>query len=168
MPMSSAPLLPDHHYLQILQQHFGAWHWDSRQHRLHCCPLWLQHLTDIALPPALGIRTLLRLLHPQDRPLLYQRWCGRHENFWCELRLLQQNGSYRWIRLQACRLQEGDDEAVQLVGLSSDIHPQRQAEEQIYDLCQQLQQSEALYRALMQHSSDAIFISDESRPRLTT
>jgi len=29
MPMSSAPLLPDHHYLQILQQHFGAWHWDS-------------------------------------------------------------------------------------------------------------------------------------------
>jgi len=51
-------------------------------------------------------------LHPQDRLLLYQRWRGRHENFWCELRLLQQNGSYRWIRLQARRLQDGDDEAV--------------------------------------------------------
>lgn len=168
MPMSSAPLLPDHHYLQILQQHFGAWHWDSRQHRLHCCPLWLRRLTDIPLPPALGLRTLLRLLHPQDRPLLYQRWRGRHEDFWCELRLLQQNGSYRWIRLQARRLQAGAQGAVQLVGLSSDIHPQRQAEEQIYDLCQQLQQSEALYRALMQHSSDAIFIFDESGQGLTT
>lgn len=149
---------------------FGVWDWHLGSDQLTCSGQWFS-LLGFSTPPQDNLRRVFKRAHRHDRTTfkraLRALLRGESSALDCETRFLHQNGHYVWLR-NRCKICDHDPQGqpVRIIGTSVDIQHRKIAEEQIFDLCQQLQASEARYRQLMQHASDAILISDLDNKRI--
>ncbi len=159
MPISNA------RFLAILQRHFGTWLHSIPTDTLSYSAAWLEEIladgeTEIRSP-----RAFLRLVYRYDRQILLKKLrqlnTGHHSSFSCDVRILLCGGHLHRIELRgvvAERDINGDISSV--VGTATNIHARTMHEESLYDLCQNLQSSEARYRALMHDAKSPIIVMD--------
>jgi PAS domain S-box-containing protein len=107
-----------------------------------------------------GARELfLSLIHPEDRgryeTSAHRAEAERHAHNAATLRLRRADGAWRWIAIRGSALYDEAGAVLRTVGSIGDITEQRLAE-------QALQDSEARFRALIEHSSDVCYIVSRS------
>lgn len=102
------------------------------------------------------------LIHPDDRPLTDARLADLEagRSVTCEFRVVDRSGQVRWMRDHARPVRGGDGQLAQILGASTDITAQRQAEE-----------ARRLLEKAVHSAGDGIFIttigsSDGSAPPL--
>ncbi|MBN2646099.1 MAG: diguanylate cyclase [Desulfuromonadaceae bacterium] len=146
----------------ILHHQFGFWRWHPSNQSFDISPYWLRQLLGEPSLPITTLHDMLRHIPAADRRRLKSFaqaiLSGEKELFETDIRLKKHNGASHWIRIRGCG--QLTAEGPTILGTAIDINDRHQVEEQIVDLCQQLQTSEARYRSLMQHATDAIFIFD--------
>ncbi|MCA9541974.1 MAG: PAS domain S-box protein, partial [Myxococcales bacterium] len=104
------------------------------------------------------IATLMGCLHPDDRPavsaarseLTYGKPVPR-----IEYRIVRPDGEIRYVGVTGRPIEYGPDgRATLAIGVQVDLTEQRRSEAR-------LRESEARYRSLFEHTSDAVFLSDD-------
>ena len=155
---------------QALYNSFAVWDWDYPNKRLFCSEEWT-NLLGLPHDTVRSVRMLLKRIHPADRTLfstnLRKLLDGTLDKLDCEIRFRHCWEDDIWLRTRA-RATDRDSAgcALRIIGTSVNITARKKAEEEIYDLCQQLHNSEVLYRELMKHASDAILIVDKQNGRI--
>ncbi len=155
---------------QALYNSFAVWDWDGVTRRLFCSEEWT-NLLGLPHDTIRSVRILLQRIHPDDRLVfkntLKKLLSGSLSKLDCEIRFKHAWEDYIWLRTRA-RVTDSDEAgtARRIIGTSVNITARKHAEEEIYDLCQQLHNSEVLYRELMKHASDAILIVDKQDGRI--
>lgn len=159
MPLSSTCLLA------ILQRHFGVWLYTISTETLSYSAAWLEAIiadgeTEIRSP-----RAFLKLVYRHDRQKLLknlrQLSARITSHFNCELRLQCYNGHMHRIELNGVVAKRDFDGSVAcIVGTATSVHSRTLHEESLYDLCQNLQSSEARYRALLHDAKSPIIVMD--------
>ncbi|MFA5700330.1 MAG: diguanylate cyclase [Desulfuromonas sp.] len=159
MPASSTRLLA------ILQRHFGVWLYSVSTGTLSYSAAWLEEIIVDGETNLRSPRAFLQLVHSHDRQKLLknlrQLHAGLYSRFSCELRLLCQDGHAHRIELNGVVVEHGPNGGVaNIVGTATSVHARALHEESLYDLCQNLQSSEARYRALMHDAKSPIIVMD--------
>jgi len=150
---------------QALYNSFAVWDWDGTTRRLFCSEEWT-NLLGLPHDTIRSVRMLFKRIHPEDRPVfknaLKKLVDGSLSKLDCEIRFKHAWEDYIWLRTRA-RVTDCNEQgaAQRVIGTSVNITARKKAEEEIYDLCQQLHNSELLYRELMKSASDAILIVDK-------
>jgi PAS domain S-box-containing protein len=94
-------------------------------------------------------------VHPDDRDavqrMLERQRAGDDEPF--EYRIVQPDGSVRWILRRSFPIRNDDGEILRMAGIGQDITERKQAEES-------LRKSEERYRELFENAKDAIYVHD--------
>jgi|GEM_PF-1273656 len=155
---------------QALYNSFAVWDWEGSTRRLFCSEEWT-NLLGLPHDTIRSVRMMLKRIHPEDRPVfkntLKKLFDGSVSKLDCEIRFKHAWEDYIWLRTRA-RVTDCTDKgtAQRVIGTSVNITARKKAEEEIYDLCQQLHNSEVLYRELMKNASDAILIVDKQDDRI--
>ncbi len=142
--LAEQKLRRDEERLRIATQgaDLGIWYWDLQTNRLDWSQTCRRHL---AAPE--GIEASLELfysaLHPDDRAhvaRLLEAARQSQQDYSAEYRVIQPDGTRRWIRAlgRACNLQDGRPQAV--AGITQDITAQRAMEEEIRALNRDLEE----------------------------
>ena len=95
-------------------------------------------------------------LYPEDRAETTSKWLEavkRGDPFEIEHRFLGRDGQYRWFRSRAIPVRSASGELERWVGISSDIHFQKQAE-------QALTQQRLVLETLIESTADFIYMKD--------
>ncbi len=95
-------------------------------------------------------------LHPEDREETTSKWMGavkRGDPSEIEHRFLGRDGQYRWFRSRAIPVRNASGGLERWVGISSDIHFQKQAE-------QALTQQRLVLETLIESTADFIYMKD--------
>lgn len=74
------------------------------------------------------------IIHPDDRDEIRNRWRDavvEASEFECEVRLLRQDGAYRWHLVRATAMRDEEGGTIRWLGISTDIHDQKEAEEEL-------------------------------------
>ena len=171
-------LLHDHQQVQqqaqrwhhALHNSFGVWDWQRPDDQLTCSEQWL-NLLGMKSWDGKHLRDLFKRFDKNDRTAFTQDLRelihGNIDMLDCESRLRHEDGHYIWLRNRG-KVTDRDSkgQALRIVGTSVDIQQRKTGEEEVYELCQQLQASETRYRELMKHASDAILITDLESKRI--
>jgi len=149
---------------QALYSSFAVWDWDRTTQQLFCSQEWT-NLLGLPHNTIRSVRSLLQRIHPNDRgqfiTSLRKLESGTIDMLDCEVRFRHAWEDYIWLRTRGKASGTfANGKAQRIIGTSVNITARKNAEEEIYDLCQQLHNSELLYRELMKHASDAILIVD--------
>jgi PAS domain S-box-containing protein len=113
-------------------------------------------MTGIPLEKALG-RDWVKAIHPDDRESLAASWkkAIREKESWeREYRFLDPEGKVTWVFGKAAAIQDASGDLVGYVGINMDITERVRLENS-------LQESEQLYRNLVENSLNAIFLRNE-------
>ncbi|GBD36241.1 Sensor kinase CckA [bacterium HR36] len=98
----------------------------------------------------------LSILHPEDRPLMAQRWAqvrsGEVEHVEDEYRVVRPDGQVRWLR-DSVSVQRQKDGRLMVHGVVSDVTERRK-------ILEQLRYSEAKYRALIENLEQCVFLKN--------
>jgi len=120
----------------------GIWYWDLQTDRLDWSQTCRRHL---AAPDgvAANLELFYSVLHPDDRghvARLLDAARKSQQDYSAEYRVIQPDGTQRWIRAlgRACNLRDGQPQAV--AGISQDITAQRAMEEEIRALNRNLEE----------------------------
>lgn len=125
--------------------------WDLNLATRQLKPSDIVRVSDIgrewfALPagtPGISVEDLSEMTHPEDRDLLEEFSRQAQEGggpYTIEYRLVQSDGSVRWIASHGSAYPDEDGKALRLIGVASDITERKQAEEEIRKLNEELEQ----------------------------
>ncbi|MEO8627204.1 MAG: PAS domain-containing protein [Betaproteobacteria bacterium] len=134
----------------------GMWEWNLKTGNAYFSPRWKSMLgyDEAAIGDDIGEWN--SRIHPEDRERamaeLQAHLDGRAERFEYEHRLLQQDGSWRWVLARATAVRHANGKPYRLVGLNTDISQSRQVQQVLIDLADGLNglQGEQAYGALVQ------------------
>lgn len=121
--------------LQALGTSEGLWDWNLRTDEVYFSPRWKEMLgyDDDDITGDLG--EWYMLVHPDDLPLLRNRVAaylkGQAGHLEIEYRSRTRAGQYRWMMTRAMAMRDASGTATRLVGLQTDIHDQKQRDEQL-------------------------------------
>jgi diguanylate cyclase (GGDEF)-like protein/PAS domain S-box-containing protein len=113
----------------------GLWDWNLRTDEVYFSPRWKEMLgySDEEITGDLG--EWYMLVHPDDLPLLRNRIAtylkGQPEHLEAEYRARTRGGQFRWMMTRAIAMRNESGEPTRLVGLQTDIHDQKQLDEQL-------------------------------------
>ena len=125
--------------MAMLAAHDGFWEWNPQTKALRVGPRLLQILgyRKDFLPDT---HAWLRLVHSED-VATYNQAVARHlkgqsDYFYCEYRVLANDGLYRWIASRGLAVRDRKGKAYQMVGSVTDITDRRNHEEEMAFLAQ--------------------------------
>ena len=125
--------------MAMLAAHDGFWEWDPITKRLHVGTRLLEILgyQEDFLPDT---EAWLKLVHPDDvaayNKAVALHLKGRNEHFYCEYRVLANDGIYRWIASRGLAVRDRHGKAYQMVGSVTDITERRLHQEEMEFLAQ--------------------------------
>jgi len=117
-------------------------------------------MLGLAVDKELNLEGFLSVVHPEDRERIHmkmQRAVGMKEDFSEEYRIMQSDGSVRWMAVSGHPHRNGSDESGRLIGASIDVTGYKQLEEQ---LRVRIQEVEKLKKRL---EDENIFLQEEVR-----
>jgi diguanylate cyclase (GGDEF)-like protein/hemerythrin-like metal-binding protein/PAS domain S-box-containing protein len=103
---------------------------------------------------------LMACVHPEDRGAILseiERMRSGHQRFFVQHRIVQADGSIRWIAATGERLEEDAQNTVRVLGIVRDITEEKLAREQLQETNAQLKLSLA---AVERHASDLTTLND--------
>src|SRR5262245_31207980 len=128
---------------------------DYRTGRVHCTNV-LEQLGYPAPESALGYQAAAAPIHPDDRGRMEEALraylAGEAPGYSVEFRARHRDGSYRWMLSRGVAVRDGAGRPVRFVGTRIDITELKEAEEA-------LRESEARFRAFIDHATDAFFLN---------
>ena len=117
-------------------------------------------MLGLALDKELNLDGFLSVVHPEDRERIHmkmQRAIGMREDFSEEYRIMQSDGSVRWMAVRGRSHSNGSSEPHLLMGASVDITGYKRMEEQLRERLQEIER-------LKKHLEDEnIFLQEEVR-----
>lgn len=125
--------------MAMLAAHDGFWEWDPITKALHVGPRLLEILgyREDFLPDT---HAWLKLVHPDDvgnyNRAVADHLKGNSEFFYCEYRVLANDGNYRWIASRGLAVRDSTGQAYQMVGSVTDITEMRAHQEELEFLAQ--------------------------------
>lgn len=134
----------------------GLWDWNLVTDACFYSPAYFEMLGHPPEAMASQVSSVQSLLHPDDHGVIEEGVRLLHDpgHFTLRFRLRAANGEYRWIESHGKAVQRGaDGHLVRAVGTHVDITERLQLE-------RALQQSEARLRAIIDGTSDAVFVKD--------
>ncbi|MGC2857519.1 PAS domain-containing protein [Novispirillum sp. DQ9] len=146
--------------LALEATHDGLWDWDLPTGHLFLSAPWktmLGYAPNAAMAP--NIRTVLRLIHPADRPavLAWMRsfLCAGSDTGEMEYRLRRTDGSWIWVRA-AIKVTERsvDGRPLRVVGTHQDVSPRREELRQLEEARRQAEEgsrAKSEFLATMSH-----------------
>jgi PAS domain S-box-containing protein len=128
---------------------------DYRTGWVHCTNV-LEQLGYPAPEAALDYQAAVAPIHPDDRgpveEALRAYLAGEAPGYSVEFRARHRDGSYRWMLSRGVAVRDGTGRPVRFVGTRIDITGLKEAEEA-------LRESEARFRAFIDHATDAFFLN---------
>jgi PAS domain S-box-containing protein len=128
---------------------------DYRTGRVHCTNV-LEQLGYPAPESLLDYQAVAAQVHPDDRgpveEALRAYLAGASAEYSVEFRARHRDGSYRWILSRGVAVRDDAGRPARFVGTRIDITELKEAEEA-------LRESEARFRAFIDHASDAFFLN---------
>jgi PAS domain S-box-containing protein len=143
--------------LAVQATNLGPWDWDLRSGDVEFSPEWLRQLgyQPGEIPGRYG--EWETRLHPDDRErvlsVLRAYLDGRQTAYADEYRLRHRDGSYRWIYTSASALCDPSGKPYRMLGCHLDVTERKRSE-------QALRESYALLQAVVEGTSDAVFVKD--------
>jgi PAS domain S-box-containing protein len=148
--------LSDRLNLAIKSAKMGVWDWDVSSNRL----LGDDRLHELyGLPPAdfsEPFDVWESGVHPEDLPIsraALQQCLSGERDFECEFRVVQPDGTIRYIKAHALVQRDVEGQPLHVIGVNMDISDRKAAETA-------LRESEARFQAFMNHSPTAAWITD--------
>ncbi len=113
----------------------GLWDWNLRTDEVYFSPRWKEMLGYSENEICGDLEEWHRMVHEADLPNLKQK-IGQHlrgqsEHLEAEYRIRSKSGEYRWMLTRAMAARNAEGQALRLVGLQTDIHEQKNSEEQL-------------------------------------
>ena len=102
-----------------------------------------RRLLGLASNRELTLKVFLSNIHPQDRARIHdkmQRAIRKKEDFSDEYRIVEPDGSVRWMAARGRSHHNGSGEPVRLMGASLDITERKQIEEELSERLQEIEQ----------------------------
>lgn len=103
----------------------GLWDWDLIYDQLYLSPRWRQMLGYSDRQLEGSMEAWSRVIHANDLPrfldLLVRHQPGEQERFECELRMLHQDGNYRWMQCSGIALSDSEGRPRRIAGSLADI-----------------------------------------------
>lgn len=125
----------------------GSWRFDVQQQRLECSDECYRIL-GVDLGARITLTTLLRMIHPEDRPVVYRRWSHLLHGDLSDIQYRIQIGNdIKWLR-ERTEIQEADDGKPYCIGAVLDITEIKHKEAQ-------LRRSKQRLRELVAHREQA-------------
>jgi PAS domain S-box-containing protein len=128
----------------------GHWDWDVATDRLFLSPkakMWAGLGTDSPITTRTAWLAQI-VIYPDDRPrveaALRDHLEGRTPRYECEYRIRQPDGQWRWMLVRGRCLRDATGKAYRLVGSTSDITAEKQAQADKEQLEAQLRQSQKM------------------------
>ena len=113
----------------------GLWDWDLRKGEIYLSPRWKEMLGYTNHEIGAAPQEWLGRVHPSDvyglNAQLRAHLDGRTPHFEFEHRLLQRDGTYRWVLARGMAVRSGTDEAHRIAGSLTDISERKHAEEEL-------------------------------------
>ncbi len=139
--------------LAVTGGNVGIWEWDVHNNRL----VWSDQLYDMfgwtGRTEDLTLKMFMDSIHDEDRPgveTAIQRSLAERSNYEVEYRILQPDGSLRWIAAKGRGEYDASGSAVRMMGVALDITDRKRSEDQ-------LRQSEERFQIVARATSDAIW-----------
>ena len=112
----------------------GTWDWDLREDVIYADPNFARIYTVDPERAALGapLAEYIRNFHPDDMPRFQaelDRLFAGSKEFACEYRILQPDGSHRWVIARGSLVRAADGTPLRFPGASVDITERKRAEE---------------------------------------
>jgi PAS domain S-box-containing protein len=127
----------------------GHWDWDLATDRLFLSPkmkMWVGQSGDSVRTRTAWLAQIV--IHPDDRPrveaALRDHFEGRTPRYECEYRILQPDGQWRWMFVRGRCLRDVTGKPYRIVGSTSDITAEKQAQTDKEHLEAQLRQSQKM------------------------
>jgi PAS domain S-box-containing protein len=156
---SAPPDQQDDFSLAVFGANDGLWDWDIRTDTVAFSARWKAMLGYEEDEGGNDFAEWQSRIHPDDRDqalaTLEAYLAGEAPFYELEHRLRHRDGTYRWVLARGMALWDEQGEPYRLAGSHTDITKRKEAEEQ-------LRESEALYRALVNTSPDSIVLTDLS------
>jgi PAS domain S-box-containing protein len=139
--------------LAVTGGNVGIWEWDVGTNRL----VWSDQLKAMFGWPTeaddLTLKMFMDAIHPEDRfrvDAALQRSLAGRSNYEVEYRILQPNGSLRWVAAKGCGEYDANGAAMRMMGVALDITERKRAEDM-------LRRSEERFQIVARATSDAIW-----------
>lgn len=134
----------------------GTWEWDVRTGAV----AWSEGIWELlGLEPsseALGVQPWIDLIHPDDRERTLQNLEAAFadaEDYYDEFRILQPDGSVRWLASQGKLIRDLDGQVERLLGINIDIGDRKRVEEALENNLAQLE-------AVLYHMTEGLIVLD--------
>ena len=113
----------------------GLWDWNLSTDEVYFSPRWKEMLGYADEEITGDLAEWYMLVHPDDLALLRNKIAnylkGQMEHLEAEYRARTRSGHYRWMTTRAIAMRNQAGEATRLVGLQTDIHAQKDVDEQL-------------------------------------
>ena len=143
--------------LAVFGAYDGLWDWDIRTNTVAFSTRWKAMLGYQEDEIGNDFEEWQSRIHPDDREQALDTLAAYLEGeapfYELEHRLRHRDGSYRWVLARGMALRDEQGEPYRMAGSHTDVTKRKEAEEQ-------LRESEALYRALVDTSPDSIELID--------
>ncbi|MDX2097870.1 MAG: PAS domain-containing protein [Leptolyngbyaceae cyanobacterium bins.59] len=109
-----------------------VWTTDEQGMVTYCNERWYDY-TGLNEAESLGLGCL-NVVHPDDRDPLKEQWeqaFSRSESFKTELRIRSKTGTYRWFLCRSIPVHDATGQIISWVGTSTEIHEQKQIQEEL-------------------------------------
>lgn len=108
----------------------GIWDWDLDLNQVYYSQHWWLTIGVDHSGTGDAPEVWLDRVHPEDaanlRHRLHLHWSATGEQpFYCEYRMLHQDGSYRWMRSRGHSVRDSDGRAIRMIGSQTDITEQK-------------------------------------------
>jgi PAS domain S-box-containing protein len=141
----------------------GLWDWDIVSNQVYFSPRYKSMLGYEDSEINNDFDAWERLIHPDDLPVAKKRvadyTAGRIPVYELEHRLLQKDGTYRWVLARGVILRSADGKPVRMSGAHTDIDRRKHMEEA-------LRESEQRFRQVAENIREVIWLSDVAKKKM--